>query len=341
MDIENFKIELDKNSIQLLKISDEEYFSEKYSHYISNSKLKLINPLENGSIELFLSDEKNEYNPSLEFGTAIHQLILQSNDYKLLDYNYKPSGKLGSFIESLVKYRKLKYKIWEAATKASDDSNYYKNKLTIKLFKNALKNGLKYYLDLYYNKLKSNDNKENIIVPNNILESVKTILKSYDDFEYKYFTHSKNSYNEYAIFVDFIITINEEKIIIPFKLKIDNFYIDDLNKSIILNDIKTTSNQVDFFMGYKYYDEFDEVFKGYLGSFQKLHYYRQLAIYIYILQQVYGPDYKYYTNIIAISSKNDCSLLYVPIQNAYIKKGLNEFKELLYLVAKYKLLNNE
>ena len=39
--------------------------------------------------------------------------------------------------------------------------------------------------------------------------------------------------------------------------------------------------------------------------------------------------------------KNDCSLLYVPVQNAYIKKGLNEFKELLYLVAKYKLLNNE
>ena len=35
----------------------------------------------------------------------------------------------------------------------------------------------------------------------------------------------ENSYNEYAIFVDFLVTINEKHIKIPFKLKIDNFYI--------------------------------------------------------------------------------------------------------------------
>ena len=51
--------------------------------------------------------------------------------------------------------------------------------------------------------------------------------------------------------------------------------------------------------------EFDEVFKGYLGSFQKLHYYRQLAIYIYILQQIYKEEYIYNTNIIVAGPKPD------------------------------------
>ena len=32
------------DSLQLLKITDEEYFSDKYKHYISNSRLGLLNP---------------------------------------------------------------------------------------------------------------------------------------------------------------------------------------------------------------------------------------------------------------------------------------------------------
>ena len=42
-----------KDTVKRLKISDEEYFSKKYSGYISNSRLKYINPEEGGSIELF------------------------------------------------------------------------------------------------------------------------------------------------------------------------------------------------------------------------------------------------------------------------------------------------
>ena len=37
-------IEIVPESIQLIKMTDEEYFSDKYKDYISNSKLGLLNP---------------------------------------------------------------------------------------------------------------------------------------------------------------------------------------------------------------------------------------------------------------------------------------------------------
>ena len=40
-------------SLQVLDIPDSEYFGEKYRDYISNSKLRLINPDEGGSPELW------------------------------------------------------------------------------------------------------------------------------------------------------------------------------------------------------------------------------------------------------------------------------------------------
>jgi len=47
--VDNCSVEILTNSIQLLNLSDEEYFSDIYANYTSNSKLKLINPLEGGS----------------------------------------------------------------------------------------------------------------------------------------------------------------------------------------------------------------------------------------------------------------------------------------------------
>ena len=41
-------------TIHFVEMSDEEYFSEKYADYISNSKLALINPEQDGSPEIYL-----------------------------------------------------------------------------------------------------------------------------------------------------------------------------------------------------------------------------------------------------------------------------------------------
>lgn len=42
-------------TLQLLKITDEEYFSSKYKNYISNSRLRLLNPQQDGSPDKFFT----------------------------------------------------------------------------------------------------------------------------------------------------------------------------------------------------------------------------------------------------------------------------------------------
>ena len=48
------------DSIEFIGMSDEEYFSDKYSNYISNSKLSLINPIQGGSPELYKEGVKEQ-----------------------------------------------------------------------------------------------------------------------------------------------------------------------------------------------------------------------------------------------------------------------------------------
>lgn len=44
INLSDIKLSPNLESIRREKISDQEYFSKKYSNYISNSRLKLINP---------------------------------------------------------------------------------------------------------------------------------------------------------------------------------------------------------------------------------------------------------------------------------------------------------
>ena len=44
INLSDIKLTRDLTSVFREKISDEEYFPEKYRNYISNSRLKLINP---------------------------------------------------------------------------------------------------------------------------------------------------------------------------------------------------------------------------------------------------------------------------------------------------------
>lgn len=57
------------DTLRLQKISDEVYFSEKYSGYVSNSRLGLLNPKQDGSPEKFFAGFKPVgYAPALELG---------------------------------------------------------------------------------------------------------------------------------------------------------------------------------------------------------------------------------------------------------------------------------
>ena len=144
------------------------------------------------------------------------------------------------------------------------------------------------------------------------------------------------------MFIDIAVTLpNEEIIIIPFKLKFDNYSIDPEEKIVTLNYLKTTGKPVNYFMGGMVPTLDDKGKKtGEIwcnGSMQKLHYYRQMGIYMMILQiymksQGYD-DYKYQSNMMVVESTPTFKSNAFPVSQAYIKKGLEEFKDLICRVA--------
>ena len=59
MELNDIKIVPLLDTLRLQKISDEVYFSEKYRNYVSNSRLGLINPQQDGSPEKFFEGFKS------------------------------------------------------------------------------------------------------------------------------------------------------------------------------------------------------------------------------------------------------------------------------------------
>ena len=87
----------------------------------------------------------NKQTVSLELGTAIHELFLQPESFKLGDSYNKPTAKLGMVIDSIIKYRKQGYTIRESITKSCIDIDYYKNNLNESRIQNIIKSGLKLF----------------------------------------------------------------------------------------------------------------------------------------------------------------------------------------------------
>ena len=71
----NIKITPLLDTLCLEKISDETYFSNKYSNYISNSRLSLINPSQDGSPEKFFEGFKPKYSAAFDLGNMIKDFI--------------------------------------------------------------------------------------------------------------------------------------------------------------------------------------------------------------------------------------------------------------------------
>ena len=80
---------------------DSEYYALK--GYTSISRLKLLNPALGGSPEKYIQGFDFGYNESLLLGTVVHSQILQPDDFELSEYEGKPTGKLGLFIEKVFK----------------------------------------------------------------------------------------------------------------------------------------------------------------------------------------------------------------------------------------------
>ena len=135
----DIKLTVLEDSIEFLDIDDSEYFSSKYADYISNSKLSLINPAQGGSIEKYETGfAGGSYSSALEFGSAVHELILQPESFYLEEGISKPTAKLGATVDAVFSFRKKGYSIIKSIRMASDKVDYYKGKLTINVIKKLI-----------------------------------------------------------------------------------------------------------------------------------------------------------------------------------------------------------
>lgn len=316
---------------------DSEYYSLK--GFTSISRLKLLDPRHGGSPQKYKQGFDFGYNESLLLGSAVHAAILQPDDFEISDYQNKPAGKLGFFVEKVYENRKSGMKIVDSIEKASIDANYYAGKLTKKILRNAMKLGLDYYLRLSNGEFNPENGKEKYVLSKKLYDSAHACINSINRngaiqrilsqnlFEPKEF------YNEIALFSDIEVVFPDGvSTIIRFKGKLDSVVWDPEKKILYLNDIKTTSKGLSYFMGYIYNDV------PYDGVFEHRSYYTQLYIYSVLLQMYFQKilgidDYTLYTNIFAVETTGEYRSESFRINNSYIELGKKEFKELMVRLA--------
>ena len=264
---------------------------------------------------------------------------MQPDDFEISDYQNKPAGKLGFFVEKVYENRKSGMKIVDSIEKASIDANYYAGKLTKKILRNAMKLGLDYYLRLSNGEFNPENGKEKYVLSKKLYDSAHACINSINRngaiqrilsqnlFEPKEF------YNEIALFSDIEVVFPDGvSTIIRFKGKLDSVVWDPEKKILYLNDIKTTSKGLSYFMGYIYNDV------PYDGVFEHRSYYTQLYIYSVLLQMYFQKilgidDYTLYTNIFAVETTGEYRSESFRIDNSYIELGKKEFKELMVRLA--------
>ena len=334
----DFRIVPDIDSVHRELIDDGEYFSTKYSRFLSNSRLRWINPEEGGSPRLFANPPRLILG-ALNLGSYIHGSLLNPEEFYLAPKINKPGAKLGLVIdeiERLLNSKKVKFESFDELVKAAAlQVDYYSKTIDSKIdfIKSAWH---EYMLRLEEIKPLAN-NKPILTLSNNDLDIAQNCVKSLKEnsiimsklHPVDVFGDPIESYCEDALFMDYIVTYQGKQCAtLRFKLKIDNWTIDSDNKVVSVNDLKTTGHAVQSF-----------VEPG--GSLERLHYYRQLAIYdeilMYYLLKTRGisrsSGWNVEHNIFAVETvMNNYSQCFV-INDNYIHKGIDEAHELLKRVA--------
>ena len=328
INLSDIKLSPNLDSIKREKISDQEYFSEKYANYISNSRLKLINPDQDGNPEKYKIGFTGEVTTSLSIGSAIHELFLQPESFYLGPDLKKPSAKLGLVIDEIKRLRIKGHTVNDAIKLACEKVHYYENNINLSRVKSIIKEGLKYYqlskyiLDDSVILLSSKDRNTVLNCINNLNRNVqiKNLIKPTDIFGDEIL-----SYNEDAFFININAQYFDQTCELKLKMKADNWTIDTENKIITLNDLKTTGHLITQFMG---------------DSFVKFHYSRQFGMYLWILLRYCEKEYNYNPtdwtvkcNVIVVETTANNSAGIFPINMNILEQGRKEFCKLLKMVA--------
>lgn len=315
-------------------MSDSRYFSEEFANYVSNSKLKLIDPWDGGTVSRWKAGFIESSN-SLSLGSHIHELCLQPESFILAIPKSKPSAKLGDVIDRIKSFRKEGLPIYDSIIEACHKANYNVNRINDKLINSIIEKGFSYYWN-------TRNDEDNVI---NLSEhdwyTCNDCVKSITNNRYiqqklhpmDMFAEYLPTFNEEAFFIDFYVEINNTRIKIPFKMKADNWTYDPERKRIVLNDLKTTSKEISLFMG---------------NSFAHYHYARQMAAYGFILMSYLrntelfvDKSWTFEANMLVVETMGWHDSECFKVHPESLRYGLKEFIALLKVVGWYEYTNWE
>lgn len=268
--------------------------------------------------------------------SAIHELVLQPESFELNEKANRPTAKAGFMADEIYKTYKVNGNIKEALYKASDKINYYKGKLTEARINKLLEQCKHYWQDRLSFEQNNNSDKIQIYLDEKSRERLKSCLKAINENDkiQKLLNPTGliedpiNGY-EKAILLDVEVSFDDKNIkpfILRLKSKLDNYTIDKENNTILVNDLKTHGSIL---------SEFD-------NAVDKYHYYREMSMYSWLLSFVAK---KYYNMNNPIIKSNFLVAETIPefytkvssMNGKLFKKGFEEFKKLLKLVAFYKV----
>lgn len=302
---------------EVIRISDDEYFNNpKYKNLISNSRLGLLDPNRGGSIEAFLRGfGEQSYNQYFLIGSAVHDLKLQSDSYRLSDIP-APSGKMMAFANYFID-RNERVLTDDVIGEAVRSIGYRGNDVSeskINLVRGKCQEFVNHIL------LQSEEERKGVLyLPESGQETVRKCIKALDnnpeidsklnktDEEF-----DEKAYNEYTVTANIRVTVDGRSIILGIKGKIDRFVTTDSEARIY--DLKTTSHSAGQFH----------------ISMERYAYYIQAAFYNMLLAAV-GYDVKDFTFLVV--STSDFTTGVYRMKKSDINKGREELSRLFGLAA--------
>lgn len=320
------------DTIKLLDISDEEYFGSGYAEYISNSRLKLINPDQGGSPQLYKQGLGSlGTSDSLIRGSAVHCIVLQPEDFVIAPLTTRPTAKLGMLADELYpKYCEKNSVTTEEIIEASNKVDYYKGKITPERVTDILQKCTPYFEGRRDWITRSRDTRAPIFLDGKSWDVVTQCIDSVSkDSAIQKLLHPKGLtmdpivVNEGTLLMDVKATVDGTEVTLKLKAKLDSFIVDKEQNRIVLNDLKTTGHLL------KDFGEF---------SFVNFHYSRQMAMYLWMLKLYVAKEYglehpEMYANMMVVSTIPDYRSGIYKCNTEEIANGFREFKRLLRMVA--------
>ena len=216
---------------------------------------------------------------------------------------------------------------------ASDKCDYYKDKMSDKKIEKVLADCTQYWYDRKAFEKENNDTRTPIFTDPKNHAKLKICLESLNsDTQIQSLLNPEGLLeqpiigNEIAFLIDVLVEAPEHKpFILKIKSKLDNYSIDKEEGIITVNDLKTTGDLINNFAK---------------GALIKYHYYREMALYSWLLTMAAKKNYnienpKIKSNFLVVETIPNFNTKVVPMTRELFNKGFKEFTYLLKLVAFY------